>query len=373
MTVTGFATLMVFLLLVFQALQIHFFRKRQLIIGAVFVIFFWITIGFMAYTGGILFSSNYRGSGQIRVTNVVIERGATLSTIVNQLYDKKLIRNKKNFFWTVNLLGLAHKMKAGKYVVVQTMSNYAFARLFSSVGSAVQERVTIIEGLTSKQIVSHLTQVLDIDSTKFIDLVFDSSFAARHGIPSNNLEGFLFPETYYFTYGVLEVEILETLLNEFKKNVSDSLLLDIENLGMLLHEIITLASIIEGEAVIDEERSLISAVYHNRLKKGWRLQADPTIQYIIPDGPRRLLNDDLKIDSPYNTYLHKGLPPGPINNPGIKSIISAVYPAAESYLFFVATGDGKHTFSRTQEEHNREKKRLDQLRREVRRNSRSKK
>ncbi|MFC1728719.1 endolytic transglycosylase MltG [candidate division KSB1 bacterium] len=367
MTVASFITILVFLLLVFQWLQIYFFRRGQNLIGAVFVGFFWITFSFMVYNGGILFSSNYTGSGQIRPQTIVIQKGATLSHISDQLLENKIIKSRNNFLWTANLMGFANKMKAGKFIVVPTMSNYDLVNLLSTSVSAVQDRVTVIEGLTAKEIASLFSQKLDIDSTMFIQIVFDSVFTAAYNIPADNMEGYLYPETYNFNYGVSEEEIIESLLQEFYKNITDTMRADIEKSGMSLHEIVTMASIIEGEAVLDDERPLISSVYHNRLKQRWLLQADPTIQYIIPDGPRRLLNADLEIDSPYNTYKYKGLPPGPINNPGILSIKAAVYPASESYLFFVATGDGHHTFSRTQEEHLQAKKILDRLRRDLHR------
>jgi len=124
--------------------------------------------------------------------------------------------------------------------------------------------------------------------------------------------------------------------------------------------------------MVDSERAVISAVYHNRLKKGILLQADPTIQYIIPDGPRRLLKRDLAIDSPYNTYRYAGLPPGPVNNPGLQSILAAIYPADVDYIYFVAKGDGSHIFSRTWNEHLRAKANFDQYRRMINRQKRQK-
>jgi len=367
MSFFSFIALIIFLLLAFQALQIYFFRRKQLVVGGIFVLFFWLTFGFLVYSGGILFSSNYQGSGKIQPRTIVIERGSTLTSIAKQLSENNIIRSREKFLWTANLLGLAKNMKAGKFVVVPTMSNYALSKLLTYAGNAVQERVTVIEGITAREIASLFASTLDVDSLKFMNIVYDSSFAHEHNIPASNLEGYLMPETYVFSYGVTEREIIETLVGYFNSTVTDSIRTDIEKSGLSLHETVTLASIIEGEAVLDEERSTISAVYHNRLKKGWRLQADPTIQYIIPDGPRRLLTEDLKIDSPYNTYLHRGLPPGPINNPGIRSIKAAVYPASETYLYFVAAGDGSHTFSRTQAEHLRAKEKLDRLRRELRR------
>ena len=137
--------------------------------------------------------------------------------------------------------------------------------------------------------------------------------------------------------------------------------------GLTQLEMVTLASIIEGEAIYDSERPLISAVYQNRLNIKMRLQADPTIQYIIDDGPRRLLKRDLKIKSPYNTYLNYGLPPGPINSPGLESLRAAVSPADADFFFFVANGEGYHTFSRTEAEHNVAKKKLQRHRRKVKR------
>ena len=135
-----------------------------------------------------------------------------------------------------------------------------------------------------------------------------------------------------------------------------------KKLNLSKHQVLTLASIIEGEAIYDSERAKISAVYHNRLNIGMKLQADPTIQYIIPDSPRRLLNKDLKIRSPYNTYLNWGLPPGPINSPGKSSMLAALYPEKNDFLYFVATGDGYHTFTTNEKDHNKAKKKLQKLR-----------
>jgi UPF0755 protein len=157
------------------------------------------------------------------------------------------------------------------------------------------------------------------------------------------------------------------MVEEYKNHFIDEFKDRMNKLNMSEKEVITLASIIEGEAIYNTERPVISGVYHNRLEKGMRLQADPTIQYIVDDGPRRLLNKDLKIKSPYNTYLNYGLPPGPINNPGFESIKAALYPANTEFLYFVAKGDGYHTFSRTQKEHNTAKRKFHKLRRLARR------
>ena len=186
-------------------------------------------------------------------------------------------------------------------------------------------------------------------------------------INSNTLEGYLFPETYYFFEGVDEISVIKRLVKEHKRFWNDANISKADSLGFTPYEIITLASIIEGEAIYDSERSIISAVYHNRLKIGMKLQADPTVQYIIDDGPRRLLNRDLRIKSPYNTYMYKGLPPGPINSPGRQSLIAALSPQNNDYLYFVAKGDGYHTFSKNEKEHERAKRAFQRVRKKVRR------
>ena len=153
-------------------------------------------------------------------------------------------------------------------------------------------------------------------------------------IKSNSFEGYLFPDTYLLPEDVDAEGVIDKMVSEYNKNITSSMRKRMIELGLSEGEVLTLASIIEGEAIYDTERPRISGVYHNRLKKRMRLQADPTIQYIIEDSPRRLLNKDLKIKSPYNTYLNYGLPPGPINNPGIESIKAALYPEQIDFLFF---------------------------------------
>ena len=181
------------------------------------------------------------------------------------------------------------------------------------------------------------------------------------------MEGYLYPDTYYFFEGENVKSVIKRLVKEYKYFWTDSNITKASSISLTQHQILTLASIIEGEAIYDSERPIISAVYHNRLKRGMRLQADPTVQYIIKDGPRRLLNKDLRIKSPYNTYLYEGLPPGPINSPGFQSLSAALYPDENDYLYFVAKGDGYHTFSKNEKEHERAKRAFQRVRKKVKR------
>jgi UPF0755 protein len=364
MSLTLFFIGMICLLALFQFLQIYFFTKRYNIAAWMFVGFFWCIFTFFIFNLYSIFSTNFPVDGNYKTRTIIIKKGATLAKVADQLYSEYLIRNRNHFIWTAKLLGYQNRVKAGKFNVASYMSNYAIITQLTS-NAMAQERITIVEGLPTRQVASLFASRLNIDSTRFMKIVQDKSIAQSLEIDAPSLNGYLFPETYNFMYGGTELEIIETLVREFKKNISDSLLIAAKNLNLSLHQIVTLASIIEGEAGIDEERPVISAVYHNRLKKNMKLEADPTIQYIIPDGPRRLTKSDLTIDSPFNTYLHTGLPPEPINNPGKKSIYAAVFPVKQPFLYFVATGDGRHAFSKTLQEHLLAKKKLDRLRKEV--------
>lgn len=298
---------------------------------------------------------------------VFIPRGSSLAEIARILKKNELLKNEEFFVLLGKISGYQHKLKAGMFKVPQNLHPWHLLQYLTHPVSA-DIKITLPEGISAAEIAGILQQRLGIDSTQFMNLVRDSAFCHSLGVEVADLEGYLLPETYYLPYGMSEEKIIRLLVkNTLEIFEPDSVRQQMERLGMTRHQILTLASIIEGEVVVDSERVLVSSVYHNRLKRGWRLQADPTIQYIIPGPPRRLLLKDLEIDSPYNTYRYRGLPPGPINNPGKKSILAAIFPAKTRYMYFVATGDGGHHFSRTAAEHSRWKARFDKIRRSVRR------
>ena len=213
----------------------------------------------------------------------------------------------------------------------------------------------------------HLDDAMDFDSSEVIQLAQDQKFLRKQGIDALSLEGYLFPDTYLFFDGDTPRSVLTHLVSQYKKFWNKAFSDRAKELNLTEHEVVTLASIIEGEALYDKERPVISSVYHNRLNQGMKLQADPTIQYIIPDGPRRLLNRDLRIESPYNTYLIRGLPPGPINSPGKNSILAALYPEENDFIYFVVSGDGYHTFTTNERDHNKAKRKLQKIRRTLKR------
>lgn len=280
-----------------------------------------------------------------------VSKGSVFPSIVDSLEAKGMIRSRSLFIFVAKVLGGTNRIQTGKYVFRSGISNAdLFTALRDGKGAALIS-VTIPEGLRARFQARIFARNLGIDSIAFMALVQDESFTRSLGIESTSLEGYLLPETYRFAWQPDEREVVARQVQEFLSFYNDSLRQQSEVLGWTMHQAVTLASIVEGEAVLPEERRTISGVYHNRLRKGMRLEADPTIQYIIDDGPRRVLYSDLKTDHPYNTYRNKGLPPGPVNNPGRGAILAALFPEQNTYIFFVANGSGGHWFTTTYAEH----------------------
>ncbi len=297
---------------------------------------------------------------------VRIDHGTTLSNISDKLNKRGLVTNKWVFEFLTKIKGLEKSMQAGTFRLSNVHTNNDVIKNIVF-GSPDRKKITFLEGWNMNQVASHLSKELNFNYSEVLKLFSDEKLIKELQINSNTLEGYLFPETYYFFEGVDEISVIKRLVKEHKRFWNDANISKADSLGFTSNEIITLASIIEGEAIYDSERSIISAVYHNRLKIGMKLQADPTVQYIIDDGPRRLLNRDLRIKSPYNTYMYQGLPPGPINSPGRQSLIAALSPQNNDYLYFVAKGDGYHTFSKNEKEHERAKRAFQRVRKKVRR------
>ncbi len=297
-------------------------------------------------------------------TKITINHGESLFVISNKLLKSGVITNEKLFGLATKIMGLEKSIPVGSYLIKNININKNIINRLVY-GSPEIKKITLLEGWNLKQTSSHLTREMGFDYKNFIEIINDKNFINSLELESNNLEGYLFPETYYFFDGEKEHSVIRRLVKEYKKFWSSTNIIKADSMNLTQHQILTLASIIEGEAIYDSERPIISAVYHNRLKIGMKLQADPTVQYIIKDGPRRLLNKDLKIKSPYNTYLYQGLPPGPINSPGFESLKAALYPEDNDYLYFVAKGDGYHTFSKNEKDHERAKRAFQRVRKKV--------
>jgi UPF0755 protein len=285
--------------------------------------------------------------------SIYISRGQSFAALVDSLETHGIIRSRPLFVFVAKILGGEKRIRVGKYVFESGISNISLFRALRDGSDIAYIPVTIREGIRSRiqgQIFAH---AIGIDSGRYVELVHDESFVRSLGIDAASLEGYLLPETYKLQWQLDEKDVIRRQVDQFKRAYNDSLQTRAKELGWTTNQVLTLASIIEGEAVLPSERPIIACVYHNRLRKGMRLEADPTLQYMFEDGPRRVRYSDLKMDNPYNTYLHSGLPPGPINSPGKASILAALYPARYDYLYFVANGKGGHWFSSTYAEHSR--------------------
>lgn len=301
----------------------------------------------------------------VKGTSILIPKGTSSKVVLDSLEQKDIIQNR---FWAriiMKVFGFDKRIKAGLFFLPDTLNTYQTLYYLTKAPQQLV-KITIPEGLTYKRIALLFSEKFPLKKERFLQLCTDTLFLKKLGVNASTIEGYLHPETYYFPFNVVSEEVLKKLVHEQLKIFEiDSIKKRLQELGWSKHQILTMASIVEGEAIFDEEKPLIASVYWNRLRKGWRLQADPTIQYLISDGPRRLTYKDLKIDSPYNTYMYKGLPPGPINNPGTASILAVLFPAQTTYYYFVAKGDGKHHFSSTLREHNNWKRKFNRIRKKV--------
>lgn len=297
----------------------------------------------------------YRPSGEDAVVKIV--KGDNLRTVASKLEASQVIFNKTLFLIAGKLLHYEEGIIPGEYKFAGGLSNLNVLKEITDANMVRTYTITIPEGLNIRQQGHILQKLYGLDSARYVSEASNDSLIALLGIKADNLEGFLFPDTYQISYtnnSNREQEIVRILAAEFRRKMSPELMAQIKLRKLTLKEAITMASIIDGETRFEPEKKIIAAVYYNRLKKGMRLEADPTVQYALPNGPKRqLLYSDLKYKSPYNTYLNKGLPPGPINNPGLGSIMAALYPDENKYLYFVAKGDGSHRFAETYEEHKR--------------------
>lgn len=319
-------------------------RKGGIVAGA--VVFVLAVSGFLLYA---FFWPNTFPDGGDRF--VYVSRGATFHSIVDSLEHGSIIRSRFFFRLTGRFYGGSERMQVGKYQFHSGMSN---ADIFLSLREGRNNSlitVTIPEGLRARVQARLFARALGIDSTRYMALVNDHGLVRSFGFDAPNLEGFLLPETYRLVWGVDEKEIIQKQVGEFKRFFTDSLEARAREFGWTVRQAVTFASIVEGEAILDEERPVIAGVYHNRLRIGMRLEADPTLQFIFDSGPRRVLYADLKNPNPYNTYMYPGLPPGPVNNPGKASMLATLYPRQHSYLYFVANTRGGHWFASTYDEH----------------------
>jgi len=317
-------------------------KKEFIIVGGSFV----IILAVLLYT---FLSPNYYSSKT--PVKIEISEGMPLSKIVDTLYVHQVIPSKRNFKIAIFLFGAEKRLKSGRYIIPNGLSYVKLIDYFVSGHGDLLKSVKVYDGLTIKKLAAKFKIDLDIDSVAFYNMCNSRYLIDSLGLVSaSSFEGFLLPGNYNFFERSDPKEIICKMFKRFKTYVNDSLEKNPKVGNYSLYQRVIMASIINGETNKISDMPLISGVYYNRLKKGMKLQADPTVQYLLPKW-RRLLYSDLRINSPYNTYMYRGLPPGPISNPGKEALKAAYVPDRNNYLFFVADGRGNHKFSSTYSQH----------------------
>ncbi|WP_315970565.1 endolytic transglycosylase MltG [Paenibacillus sp. PAMC21692] len=337
------------------------------------VISLWVVLSLLTImllgAGGVLYYvwSNLQPMPAGAVKQVAISRGMSANSVADTLEENGIIKNSFVFGYYLQLKDEGSRFQAGLYEMSPGMDNAAIIAKLNAGDTIAEEtiRFTIPEGYTVLQIADKLAADGLINKEKFLDVAENgrswANAESAQAIPDDDklhkrLEGYLFPETYELKKDSTEEQIITRMLQETDRKLSalpedwqDAM----EASGRTLHEIMTIASLIEREVVVDEERALVSSVIYNRLAKPMRLQIDAAVQYALDEPKERLLTKDLEIDSPYNTYKNDGLPPGPIASPSLASIEAAIYPAQSDYLFYVTKKDGSqsHLFAKTYNEH----------------------
>ncbi len=286
-----------------------------------------------------------------------IASGLSSAEIGAQLAEAGVVTNANMFRLQLRLQNAGSDLKAGVYEFQTRMSYDDVIERLSLGPEITYFSVTIPEGFVLEQIAERMEAQAGIPATEFLALARpngQSQFPERPYLAQTyqgSLEGYLFPKTYRIREGSTAREVIEMMLAQFEQEIATVDLTPAENRGMTMHQVVTLASMIEREAKVADERVLVSSVIYNRLDIGMRLEIDATIEYVLPGNRFRLNSNDLKVDTPYNTYMYEGLPPGPIANPGLEALKAAVNPADTEYLYYVLTSqDGSHTFASTYEE-----------------------
>jgi len=313
-------------------------------LGLFFLVGICLSIGFGYY----LVSPAKKGA-QNQV--FLVREGSTLKEVVTELDREELIASKGLLLLWARLRGYGKKIKAGEYRLNSGMPPMKILSALMT-GAIVTHPVTIPEGFTLKQIGAVLEKKGLINGGEFLSLTEDPKIAKRYGISRDGLEGYLYPDTYHFGRGLPGISVVDTMVRRFWE-MTEPLMERIGESGMTVEEVVILASIVEKETGRGEERPLIASVFLNRLKRGMRLASDPTVIYGLKNFNGNLTRKHLAQRTPYNTYLIRGLPPGPIANPGLEAIKAVLYPAKTEYLYFVSRNDGTHYFSKTLSEHNR--------------------
>ena len=283
---------------------------------------------------------------------VIVEPGQNFKSLSRILHQKGVIRNPAKFRFFSRIKGYDKHIKAGEYVLSSAMTPKKILEILVT-GRVRLHRITIPEGHNLRQVAQAVSQAGLGTQADFFNAATNTDLVRSKGIDAQTFEGYLFPDTYYFTKNATPEKIISSMVKRFWSVFRPEWKNRAKTLGFTIHQVVTLSSIIEKETGAAVERPIISSVFHNRLKRGIRLESDPTVIYGIEDFNGNITRKDLAEDTLYNTYRIKGLPPGPIANAGIESIEAALYPADTRFLYFVSKKDNTHQFSTNLKDHNR--------------------
>jgi UPF0755 protein len=291
------------------------------------------------------------GNGSV-VRDVSFPPGSGIRKLAGELKSRGVIRSSWHFILVTRLRGDSHRLKAGDYRFNDGMTPDVILKKLVA-GDVDYLKFSLPEGYSIHQAAELLEQKGYFTRAGFLEKCRDTALLNRLGLNGPSVEGYLYPATYNLSRGGSEEQLISQMVVQFEKKYAELAAAGGAEAGLSRHAVVTLASLIEKEAVSAEEKPLIASVFHNRLRIGMPLQSDPTAVYGVRAFAGKVTRADIERRSPYNTYLIQGLPPGPIGNPGSDALAAALHPAATQYLYFVARQDGTHQFSRTLEEHNR--------------------
>lgn len=320
-------------------------KKRSVIIcaGILSLVLAILVMGFVLFLNR---PAEKEGKDQV----IIVREGMNLKEVAGELYSNNIISSKTPFMLWARIMGYSRKIKSGEYLLSPRITPLKVMEILTR-GVIITHAITVPEGFTRKQIAQLLSDKDLVDKKQFLELTDNPDLRKKYGVTGPSLEGYLYPDTYRFGRGLSAGSIIESMVSRFF-SVVEPFKESIAKSGMTLPEVVTLASIVEKETGKDEERPIIASVFLNRLKKRMRLESDPTVIYGINDFNGNLTRKDLTTKTPYNTYVIRGLPPGPIACPGFEAIKAVLFPADTRYLFFVSKNDGSHHFSKTLQEHN---------------------
>ena len=324
-------------------------KKRLLIISIIICIGIFVCLGLAA---DLWLYANKPISANAEKIVVQLKPGQSFAKTAEILEEKGLINSPFRFKLISRFSGYDKKVQAGEYLLSETMTPLHILEKMAK-GEVKLYKLTIPEGLNIYQIAGLVSESGIVEKAEFIKAATDSAYVHEQGIEADTFEGYLFPDTYLFPRGTTARRIIGTMVDRFKAVFTPQWVEQAQRIGLTPHQVVILASIIEKETGDPSERPLISSVFHNRLKKNMRLESDPTVIYGIKDFDGNLTRRHLTTRTPYNTYKIRGLPAGPIANPGVKSLEAALFPAQTPYIYFVSKKDRTHHFSTNLKDHNK--------------------